>query len=374
MEQPIAQNLKYGVIYVFYNPVRNEKVRTGRSLIEKTAYPFIIQWSEDLEMDTGDTMIVARRFNVGNIGQSATVTLRLSDSNPHGVQFDALHKFRDKLFDVSGTDYGNIFIDEDSFVPDYMSCTDDLLTCNDADLPMPMAAPEDHTRVELQKKKRRKNIFGGLVSETSACRNLMKEESEPDLLDDEQQEIKRIERERRQELEQIRRAIINYIAQYHEDPQELMAELMRGKVVVGKPGRLLVNGNLKIVLPELDEMEIKMPAMCRTLYILFMKYSKQGGGIVLKNIDEYRDEILDIYGLVKPGANESRVRTTVDNLCDPLSDSLNQMISRINRCVKNVITDKASAKHYIIAGTKGGAYGIDLNPCHMELPRAVTGE
>ena len=374
MEQPIAQNLKYGVIYVFYNPVRNEKVRTGRSLIEKTAYPFIIQWSEDLEMDTGDTMLVARRFNVGNIGQSATVTLRLSDSNPHGVQFDALHKFRDKLFDVSGTDYGNIFIDEDSFVPDYMSCTDDLLTCNDADLPMPMAAPEDHTRVELQKKKRRKNIFGGLVSETSACRNLMKEESESDLLDDEQQEIKRIERERRQELEQIRRAIINYIAQYHEDPQELMAELMRGKVVVGKPGRLLVNGNMKIVLPELDEMEIKMPAMCRTLYILFMKYSKQGGGIVLKNIDEYRDEILDIYGLVKPGANESRVRTTVDNLCDPLSDSLNQMISRINRCVKNVITDKASAKHYIIAGTKGGAYGIDLNPGHMELPRAVTGE
>ena len=374
MEQPIAQNLKYGVIYVFYNPVRNEKVRTGRSLIEKTAYPFIIQWSEDLEMDTGDTMLVARRFNVGNIGQSATVTLRLSDSNPHGVQFDALHKFRDKLFDVSGTDYGNIFIDEDSFVPDYMSCTDDLLTCNDADLPMPMAAPEDHTRVELQKKKRRKNIFGGLVSETSACRNLIKEYSEPDLLDDEQQEIKRIERERRQELEQIRRAIINYIAQYHEDPQELMAELMRGKVVMGKPGRLLVNGNLKIVLPELDEMEIKMPAMCRTLYILFMKYSKQGGGIVLKNIDEYRDEILDIYGLVKPGANESRVRTTVDNLCDPFSDSLNQMISRINRCVKNVITDKASAKHYIIAGTKGGAYGIDLNPGHMELPRAVTGE
>ena len=374
MEQPIAQNLKYGVIYVFYNPVRNEKVRTGRSLIEKTAYPFIIQWSEDLEMDTGDTMLVARRFNVGNIGQSATVTLRLSDSNPHGVQFDALHKFRDKLFDVSGTDYGNIFIDEDSFVPDYMSCTDDLLTCNDADLPMPMAAPEDHTRVELQKKKRRKNIFGGVVSETSACRNLIKEYSEPDLLDDEQQEIKRIERERRQELEQIRRAIINYIAQYHEDPQELMAELMRGKVVVGKPGRLLVNGNMKIVLPELDEMEIKMPAMCRTLYILFMKYSKQGGGIVLKNIDEYRDEILDIYGLVKPGANESRVRTTVDNLCDPFSDSLNQMISRINRCVKNVITDKASAKHYIIAGTKGGAYGIDLNAGHMELPRAVTGE
>ena len=92
-----------------------------------------------------------------------------------------------------------------------------------------------------------------------------------------------------------------------------------------------------------------MPAMCRTLYILFMKQRKQGSdGIVLKNMDEFSDEIKDIYCMVKPGANDNRVAQSVDNLCSPFSDSLNQMISKINRRIKNVITDKELAKMYII--------------------------
>jgi hypothetical protein len=149
--------------------------------------------------------------------------------------------------------------------------------------------------------------------------------------------------------------------------------LLRGKVVVGQPGRVLVNGDLKIVLPEYDEMEIQMPAMCRTLYILFLKQRKQGnGGIVLKNMDQYHDEIIDIYSMVKPGANEYRVKQSVDNLCDPFGESLNQMISRINRCIKNVITDKELAKQYTITGSKGEEYGIALDPGFLELPRAIT--
>ena len=116
-----------------------------------------------------------------------------------------------------------------------------------------------------------------------------------------------------------------------------------------------------------------MPAMSRTLYILFMKLRKQGmGGIVLRNIDQYRDDLIDIYSMVKPGASEDRVIMTVDNLCDPLSDSLNQKISRANRCIKDIITDKELAKQYTIRGTKGGKYGIALEPEYMELPRAIT--
>ena len=153
-----------------------------------------------------------------------------------------------------------------------------------------------------------------------------------------------------------------------------MTELLRGKVVVGQPGRVLVNGDMKIVLPEYDEMEIEMPAMCRTLYILFMKNRKQGNeGIVLKNMDEHYDEIMAIYGLVKPGANEVRVIQSVKNLCDPGSDSLNQTISRINRCIKNVITDKQLVMDYTVTGKKGEPYSIGLAPEYMTLPRAVTG-
>ena len=136
---------------------------------------------------------------------------------------------------------------------------------------------------------------------------------------------------------------------------------------------MLVNGDMKIVLPDYDEMEIKMPAMCRTIYILFMKHRMQSGnGIVLKNIDEYRDEIIDIYSMVKPGANEARVKESINKLCNPLSESLNQAISRANRCIRNVVTDKELANQFIISGSRGGEYSINLAPEMMTLPRAVT--
>ena len=77
--------------------------------------------------------------------------------------------------------------------------------------------------------------------------------------------------------------------------------------------------------------------------------------------------------MVKPGASDERAKRTVRNLCDPLCDSLNQTISRINRCVKNVITDPELVKRYTVTGKKGEPYSIALDPQYLELPRAVTG-
>lgn len=381
---PNHQNLKYGVIYVYFDPRRRSDSLFGESLFENIARPFEIEWVEDPDRNRDNTLLVARRFNVGNLGQYATLTLRLSDTTPRGVQFDALNKFREKLFEVSEMESGDIVIDEDDFRPRYMSRPMN-------DIILPQAAPQDHTRVESSRRslrwirlsKRLKNLI--TEEDTEGDSNVdewianeldlnCEARQDTDYLEEENREVANLERERRMALEHIRHEIINYVAKYHDDPQDLVAELLRGKVIVGQPGRVLVNGDMRIVMPEYDELEIEMPAMCRTLYILFLKHRWQGGnGIVLKNLDEYREEILDIYGLVKPGANERRVMRTVDNLCDPLSDSLNQTISRINRCIRNVITDKELSKDYCITGERGQEYGILLDPQYLELPRAVTG-
>ena len=50
------------------------------------------------------------------------------------------------------------------------------------------------------------------------------------------------------------------------------------------------------------------------------------------------------------------------------------MISRINRCVRSVITDKELVKEYLIMGKRGEHYSIGLAPEFIELPRAVTDE
>ena len=375
MEQSIPQNLKYGIIYLYSDRCFSPGVHDPEAIVQKFVYPLQVKWID--EPGREDLLLVARRFNVGNIGQYATVSLSLSRMNRSGGWFEAIRRFADELMGVTDTGEGDIVINEADYGYRY-------------DLQSSMyegvseAAPQDHTKVEPADRPVRRLInrltkkreiqptkdIATPKTEWTECRRAR--EVAPRLEDEERRELERIERERERALERIKQDIINYIAQFHDDPKELMAELLRGKVIVGSPGHLLVNGDMKIVLPEYDEMVIQMPAMCRTLYILFMKQRKQGkGGIVLKNIDEYSEDIISIYSMVKPGADHDRVVASVKNLCDPFSDSLNQTISRINRCVRSVITDKELVKQYMITGNRGEAYSINLAPEQMELPRAV---
>lgn len=373
MEKTTPQDLKYGIIYLYCDRNFSPGVHDPEEIVRKFVHPMQVQWVD--EPGRGNLLLVARRFNVGNIGKYATVSLTLSRMNRSGGWFEAIRHFADALMGISDTGDGDVVIDENDYGARYFDQSSVFGTQREA-------APQDHTSVKTNASRARRSVGERLRKwiteskssmtdeEASAC---SKPKSERPLLhDEEDNEVRRLERSREQALRHIKREIVNYIARYQQDPKELMAELLRGKVVVGQPGRVLVNGDLRIVLPEYDEMEILMPAMCRTLYILFMKRRWEGrGGIVLKNIGDCRDEILDIYGMVKPGANEQRVLQSVDNLCNPCSDSLHQMISRINRCVRNVITDNELVKQYIITGNKGGEYGIMLDPEHMELPRAV---
>lgn len=389
LEHPNAQNLKYGIIYLYSDRRYSPGAHNPEAIVEKFVYPLQVKWID--EPGRSDLLLIARRFNVGNIGQYATVSLTLSRMNRSGGWFEAIRHFADVLMGVTDIGEGDIVIDEFDDGYDYSDKSSVFNTMCEEAPTMPSAAPQDHTRVEYSQEakakkglvKRLKDKLESFLPEEDIIQSPVlrkrKEFSrtlkEPQRLENEERrELATIERERERDLEHIRQQIVNYIAQYHEDPKALMEELLIGKVIVGQQCRVLVNGDMKIVLPEYDEMEIKMPAMSRTLYILFMKLRKQGtGGIVLKNIDQYRDDIIDIYNLVKPGASERRVAQSVENLCDPFSDSLNQTISRVNRCIRNVIADKKLVEQYMITGARGEEYGIALDPELMELPRAVTG-
>ena len=385
------QDLKYGIIYFYCNQKRSGALQQAADLLRRLVFPMDIQWVDHPNSD--GCVIVARRFNVSNIGRYAIVRLKVEDDRMLGTLYEAIEAFARVLLDMSDRRVGDVQLRTSDYGPRIMASES---YCDY----LPEAAPQDHTRVKKSKPRLWKSLKKKLMdlveeeldeeltdsamsSSVPRSLNLEREvyvecgdEAAPqDLLEEleEDLEFKRLERERKQALERIRRDIVAYVARYHEDPKELMAELLQGKVVVGQPGRLLVNGDMKIVLPEYDEMEIEMPASCRTLYILFMKLRKQGRGIILKNIDEHREELLAIYTMVKPGASDERARKTVGNLCDPLCDSLNHTISRINRCIRAVIPDAELVKRYIVSGKKGEPYSIALDPQYLELPRAVTG-
>ena len=72
----ITQDLKYGIIYVYGNPKQTHNLRWFASMIEPMIHPLSLQWVETWDID--HTLIVARRFNVGNLGKYATVQLHLN--------------------------------------------------------------------------------------------------------------------------------------------------------------------------------------------------------------------------------------------------------------------------------------------------------
>jgi len=438
------QHLEYGIIYVCGNPKQTSNLRWFASMIEPMIRPLPLKWVETWGLD--HSLIVARRFNVGNMGKYATVQLHLNKygrSDSYSL-LAAVHVFSDCLADVMDVSEGDVIINENDY-GDRNEPPQGKWGHSTTSEPMGDVLgsfkldeiPQDHTRVKgsqpqsfdfhsdspdygspapqegrsrheglivnLRNKLRRlrhdddvdylahddesvcedvslDSDYQYEISPDSEGQDLWSEEAQQpapveqiDLEAEEVLEFNRIESEYERDVKDLRARVVAFIAKYHQDPQQVIATMLEGKVLLGTtPGRMLVNSDMKIVLPEYDEMEIKMSAMCRTLYILFMKKRLQGEGIVLRDMDHYREELVDIYTLVKPGASHERVQRTVDNLCNPLCDSLNQTISRINGYVKKVITDPSLAQQYLVSGSRGEAYGIGLDPNLLQLPRAVT--
>ena len=433
--QHLLQNLDYGHIYVIGNPKQTTNLRWFASMIEPMIRPLSLQWVETWHVD--HTVIAARRFNVGNMGRYATVQLHLNRygrSDSYSL-LAAVHTFSDCLSDVMDDGQGDVIINEREY-SDRNEPPHGAWGASTSSTPLGNvlekfevdSAPQDHTRVarphkfdriefqiekqscrkveELRRWKaeeelRRRQEEEKLLEErqwdadesavSSSDENLMcyiEDDDSPvlpttaessdvqDLEVEEIRETREIESEYERDVRDLRARIVAFIAKYHQDPEQVMSVMLEGKVLLGQtPGRLLVNGDMKIVLPDYDEMEIKMPAMSRTLYILFMKHRVMGlDGFELKNIDQYRDEMVNIYSLVKPGADDDRVRRTVDNLCDPFSNSLNEAISRANGFIRKCIVDKNLQKQYLISGARGGKYSIGLSPEMIALPNAVMQE
>lgn len=433
--QHLLQNLDYGHIYVIGNPKQTTNLRWFASMIEPMIRPLSLQWVETWHVD--HTVIAARRFNVGNMGRYATVQLHLNRygrSDSYSL-LAAVHTFSDCLSDVMDDGHGDVIINEREY-SDRNEPPHGTWGASTSSTPLGHvlekfevdSAPQDHTRVErphkfdriefqiekqscrkaeelrrwkAEEELRRRQEEEKLLEErrrdadesavSSSDEDLMcyiedddslmlpttAESSDvQDLEVEEIRETREIESEYERDVRDLRARIVAFIAKYHQDPEQVMSVMLEGKVLLGPtPGRLLVNGDMKIVLPDYDEMEIKMPAMSRTLYILFMKHRVMGlDGFELKNIDQYRDEMVNIYSLVKPGADDDRVRRTVDNLCDPFSNSLNEAISRANGFIRKCIVDKNLQKQYLISGARGRKYSIGLSPEMIALPNAVMQE
>ena len=192
---------------------------------------------------------------------------------------------------------------------------------------------------------------------------------------DESEEAKaeeKIEFDRKKWMDRLSALVLEYVAANKEMPsEEIINTVIRGKLQISRDNKLspvVVNKNMKIILPAYNEVELRMTPLARTIYILFLCHPE---GIVLKEIGDYRDELTDIYTLVKPRAKWELAESSINELATPGSDLLQQQLSRIKRAVTNQILVKELSEPYIISGKRGGEYRLNIPPDMITLPRAL---
>ena len=125
--------------------------------------------------------------------------------------------------------------------------------------------------------------------------------------------------------------------------------------------RLRITDDLRLLLPDYNNIEVKMPALYKAVYLLFIYYRKEG--IVLQQLEKYHSDLIFFYRKTKRiDQLTSRQLESINKLESSWDDdgSIYVVLSRIKKLFKNAI-DEHLAKHYYIVGKPGEPYNIALS-------------
>lgn len=120
--------------------------------------------------------------------------------------------------------------------------------------------------------------------------------------------------------------------------------------------RLVITKDYRLLLPDYNNMEVKMEPLAKAVYLLFLRHPE---GILFKHLPDYREEFAEIYqGLRATGLNE-RALQSIEDVTNPTLNSINEKCARIRGAFVGLF-DNHMARHYYIDGLRGEAKKISL--------------
>ena len=404
----IYTKLHIGYITIYSNSRSNSLDHIHSALLRVGLGKFKTEviHTDDPEMEG---TIAARRFNIGNFGKYSVVILEGIDTLRYGIDYSAFKNFADELLNIASFDSSpEIIIScnreervqdtpvyfQRAFAPEHSSNSESFfsklkskinnLLLSKGDLEEPKTCDYDSAPIEKSENHLEPETCDYFPAPIKGCENYLKaescsfnlayaEKSEKDLEEQEEEYlVNKVELDKKTYLDRISAIVLDYVTRFNEMPPiEQLEEILRGKLSIAsnKLSPITVNNDLKVILPAYNELELRFSPILRTIYILFLCHPE---GIILKQIGNYRNEIENIYLLIKPGGDDNRMKQTIDDLCDPFSDSLRQKLSKINRIVKNSIINPELSTRYIIDGSKGEAYKISLDNTQITMPKCLN--
>jgi len=118
-----------------------------------------------------------------------------------------------------------------------------------------------------------------------------------------------------------------------------------------KPSRMSITGpNFKIQFPDLANIELKLDKIEKTIYLFFLGKPE---GVKLNMLDEYRDELIELYLKVSPTSTRDTASKRINERTDNANtQKISETISKIRRKITDLLGNEM-AEHYIIAGANG---------------------
>ena len=124
-----------------------------------------------------------------------------------------------------------------------------------------------------------------------------------------------------------------------------------------KLSKLVVTKDYRLILPDYNNMEIKMEPLVKAVFLLFLNHPE---GILFKYLPDYREELTKIYIKLKPLGMNDRVIHSIEDVTNPLLNSINEKCARIRGAFIGEFDDRL-ARHYYICGERGEAKKIALS-------------
>ena len=102
--------------------------------------------------------------------------------------------------------------------------------------------------------------------------------------------------------------------------------------------------------------EIKMPVLSKVLYFVFLNHT---AGFTMKNLIDYKDELLDWY---KKLSNRKNIDKSIDDMVNPTNNSANEKISRIRKAFEEALKGYAdNIDKFVPVGKKGEKYAVTFD-------------
>jgi hypothetical protein len=130
-------------------------------------------------------------------------------------------------------------------------------------------------------------------------------------------------------------------------------KMLESKVILSP---IYIDKHYNIFLPNFGNQEVKMHALPKAVYLLFLKHRN---GIRFKELYQYKSELLDIYYKITNKDNKEEIEKAIDDLIDMTNPSINQKCSRIREAFRKIM-DEHVAKYYYIDGANGEPKKINL--------------